>query len=146
MAFEGNERADRHVKLTQPLGAAEVRQVDDEAGGEDLRPELPQQFHGALGSPARGDEIIDQYYAVAAFDGILVHLDLVEAVLQRVGDRNPLVRKFAFFPDGHETCRNLMRNGASKYKAAGFDAGDLVDLGTGPGLDQLINRAPKCPC
>ncbi len=38
--FEGNERAHRHVELAQPGGAAEVGQIDDEAGGEHLRAQL----------------------------------------------------------------------------------------------------------
>src|SRR5262249_41453559 len=42
--FEADERAHRHVELAQPGGAAEVGQVDDEAGGEHLRAQLAQQL------------------------------------------------------------------------------------------------------
>ena len=36
MPLEGDQRAHRHVELAQLVGAAEIRQIDDEAGGEHL--------------------------------------------------------------------------------------------------------------
>src|SRR5262249_61894534 len=42
--FEADERAHRHVELAQLGGAAEVGQIDDEAGGEHLRAQLAQQL------------------------------------------------------------------------------------------------------
>ena len=42
MPLERNQRAHRHVELAQLVGAAEVRQVDDEAGGEHIGAHLAQ--------------------------------------------------------------------------------------------------------
>src|SRR5215468_11268594 len=39
-----------------------------------------------------------------------------------------------------------MRHRSAEDKAACFDAGDLVDLIAGPGLDQFIDGAPKRAC
>ena len=61
-------------------------------------------------------------------DGILVHLHLVEAVFQRIGDADPLVGQLALLADRHEAGRELMRHRATEDEAARFDAGDLVDL------------------
>src|SRR5262245_31986464 len=44
MPLEGNERAHRQVELAQFVGAAELGQIDDEAGGEHLRAHLAQQL------------------------------------------------------------------------------------------------------
>jgi hypothetical protein len=44
MPCEGDERAYRHVEVAQLGGAAEVRQIDDEAAGENLRAELAQEL------------------------------------------------------------------------------------------------------
>ena len=38
-----------------------------------------------------------------------------------------------------------MGDGAAKDKTARLDPGDLVDLRAGPGLDQLVHRAPERP-
>src|SRR5215469_12002476 len=59
MAFERQQRPHRNVELAQLVGAAEVRQIDDEAGGEHLGPHLAEQLDGALGRAAGGDEVID---------------------------------------------------------------------------------------
>ena len=65
MPLEGDQRAHRHVELAQLVGAAELRQVDDEAGGEHLGADLAQQLHGALGGAAGRDQVVDQHHAVA---------------------------------------------------------------------------------
>src|SRR5512133_3034189 len=97
MPCEGNERAHRYVELAQLGGAAEVRQIDDEAASEHLRAKLAQEFDRALRRAARGDKVVDHDDAVALLHRVLVHLDLVEPVFQRIGDRHPLVRQLALF-------------------------------------------------
>src|SRR6516165_254986 len=58
--FEADERAHRHVELAQLGGAAEVGQIDDEAGGEHLRAQLAQELDRALRRAAGGDQVVDQ--------------------------------------------------------------------------------------
>ena len=77
MPFEADERAHRHVELAQPSGAAEVGQVDDEAGGEHLRAQLAQQLDRALGRAAGGDQIVDQDDAVAKGERVILVDDLI---------------------------------------------------------------------
>ena len=48
MPLERDQRAHRHVELAQLVGAAELRQVDDEAGGEHVGAELAQQLDRRL--------------------------------------------------------------------------------------------------
>ncbi len=49
MSFESHERAHFHAKRFQLLAAAEFRQVDHEAGGDDFRAQLAQQLDGTFG-------------------------------------------------------------------------------------------------
>ena len=132
MPLERDQRAHRHVELAQLVGAAEVGQIDDEAGGEHLGAELAQKLHRALRGAAGRDQVVDQDDAVALLHRVLVHLHLVEAVFQRIGDRHPLVRQLALLADRHEAGRDLMRHRAAEDEAARLDAGDLVDLHARP--------------
>ena len=51
-----------------------------------------------------GDEIVDQQYALALPDRILVHFHFVDAVFERVGDANRFVRQLAALADRNESC------------------------------------------
>src|SRR5215813_15081046 len=128
MALEGNERAHRDVELADLVGPAELRQVDDEAGRQHLGAELAQQPDGPLRGAAGRDQVVDQDDALALGDRVLVHLHLVEAVFERIGDRDPLVRQLALLADRHEAGRHLVSDRAADDESARLHAGDLVDL------------------
>jgi hypothetical protein len=145
VTFERDQRAHRHGKLAQPLRPAEVRQVNDETGGENLRAELAQQLDCTLGGAPRGDEIIDQNDPIATFDRILMHFDLVESVFERVGHGNAFVRELALFTDRDKACRNLMRDSAAQDEPARLNPCDLVDLRARPRLHQFVHGAPERP-
>jgi len=51
MTLEADQRAHRHLELAQLVGAAEIGEIDDEAGGEHLRTELAQELDRAFRSP-----------------------------------------------------------------------------------------------
>src|SRR4051794_37804499 len=74
-----------------------------------------------------------------------MHFDFIEPIFQRIGDGNALVGELAFLANGHESGRDLMCDCTAENETARLDACNLVDLGTGPGLHQLIHRAPKRP-
>src|SRR5712692_8271636 len=69
--FEADERAHRYVELAQLGRAAEVGQIDDEAGGEHLRAQLAQELDRAFGCAAGGDQVVDQNDAVALLRRVL---------------------------------------------------------------------------
>src|SRR5262249_62114429 len=89
MTLEGDEGPHRHVELAQLGGAAEIGQIDDEAGGEHLRAELAQQLDRALGGATGGAQGVDQDHPVALLDRVLVHFHLFEAVFERVPGPDP---------------------------------------------------------
>src|SRR5690606_4320607 len=125
-----------------PLAPAEVGQVDDEAGGNDLGAHLAQELRGAFGGTAGGNQIVDQDHPVAGADTVAMHLHLVDATFEAVGDAYRLVRQLALLADGNETGGELMCDGAAENEAARLDAGDPVDLAAGIGMHQLVDRAP----
>ena len=61
------------------FGAAEFRQIDDEAGGEHFGADLLKELDCRVGGAASGDEVVDQDDAFAFDQGILVHFHLVDA-------------------------------------------------------------------
>ena len=103
------------------------------------RSSFTARFRGAAG----GDQIVHQDHALARDQRVVVHLDLVDAVFQRIGDAHALVRQLALLADRHEAGRDLMRHRAAEDEAARLDAGDLVDLHAGPGLHQFVDRAAE---
>src|SRR6266853_481721 len=143
MPFERDQRPHWHVERPQLGGAAEFRQVDDEAGGQHLSADLAQQLNSGLRSAARCHKVIDQDYALAHGHAVLVHFHFVHAVFERVSDADALVGQFALLADRHKPGRALVRDGAAQNEAARLDAGDLVDLVAGPGLHQLVYGAAE---
>jgi hypothetical protein len=140
MSRKCDERTHGHAQSLQFLRASEIRQVDDETSGDDIGAELAQQFHRAFRRAARGYEIVDQNDPFVRGDGVLVHLHLVEAVFQRIGDRYGRVRKLALLSDGNKTRGKLMRDGAAQNETARLDSHDLVDLGAGPPSRVVMSR------
>jgi hypothetical protein len=143
MPLERHQGPHRHVHRAQLLGAAEFGQVDDEAGGQHFGAKLTQEFHRRFRRAASGDQIVDQYHALAFDQRVGMHLDLVFAILQHVRDADALVRQLALLADRNETGRHLMRHRAAEDEAARLDAGDLVDLHAGPRLHQFVDGAAE---
>ena len=139
MPFESDQRTHRHAELADFLGAAEIRQVDDEAGGDHIGAELLEELYRCLRGAAGGDEIVDQDDPLAALHRILVHLHFVDAVFERIADADALERQLALLADRHEAAGQLVRDGAAENEAARLDAGDPVDLAAGPRLHQLVD-------
>ncbi|MHC2655124.1 hypothetical protein ACVMHY_007703 [Bradyrhizobium barranii subsp. barranii] len=65
MPFERHQRSHRHVHRAQLGGTAEIGQIDDEAGGDDIGADLAEELHRAFRGAAGGDEIVDQDDALA---------------------------------------------------------------------------------
>ena len=92
MSLECNQGANRHVELAQLLGTAKVGQVDDEAGCQHLSAQFAQELDRPLRRSAGGDQVIHQDHTIAGRQCVLVHFHFIEAIFQRIGDRNALVR------------------------------------------------------
>src|SRR5579871_352885 len=145
MALEADERAHRHAEPPDLLRPAQVRQIDDETGRQNVGAHLLQQLAGGFRRAAGGDEIIDQDDALVFENGVLVHLHLVDAVFEGIADGHALERQLAFLADGDEAGRDLMGDGAAENEPARLDAGNLVDLAARPGLHQLVDGAAEGP-
>ena len=74
MPGEGNQRAHRHAEISDFGGAAEIRQIDDEASGDDICADLLQELHCPFRGAARGDEVIDEQHTLAAAAELLKRL------------------------------------------------------------------------
>ena len=143
MPLERHQRAHGHIHRAQFVRAAEIRQVDDETGGDHIGADLAQELDRAFGGAARRDEVVDQDHLLARLHRVGMHLHLVEPVFQRIGDAHRGVRQLAFLADRHEAGRDLMRHRAAEDEAARLDAGDLVDLRSGPGMHEFVDRTAE---
>src|SRR5882762_2936074 len=136
MARKGYQGADRHLQLRESARAAQIRQIDNETRGEHLGAQGTQQPHGrGRRSPGR-DEVVHQDDLFAASNTVLVNLDLVATVLERVRQAHGGVGELALLANGNETSSELMSDGTTENEAPCFDTGDSVDLRSRPGLHQ----------
>ena len=81
-----------------------------------------------LGRAAGGDQVVDDQDALARPDGVLVDLDDVDAVFQRVLLADGLPRQLALLADRDEAAAQPVGDGAAEDEAARLDAGHRVDL------------------
>ena len=111
--------------------------------------QCPQQLHGGFGRAPGRYQIVHQDDALALRNAVAVHLHLIDAVFQGVGDTHGGMRELAFLADRHESRGQAMRHGTAENEAARLDAGDPVYPCFGPGPDQLIDddrgTPARCP-
>jgi hypothetical protein len=62
MPHEAHQHAHRHAELPDLLGAAQIRQVDDEAGRQHIGGDLLQQLAGGFRGAAGDDEFVDRVW------------------------------------------------------------------------------------
>ncbi len=102
MPAERHQRSYRHIHRAQLVRAAEIRQIDNEARGDNVGADLPQQLHRAFGGAAGRDQVVNQDHALAGMNGIDMHFHLVGAVFERIGHPHGLMRQLAFLADRHK--------------------------------------------
>lgn len=73
-----------HAAGFQFLETAKVRQVDDESGADNLAARAANKLGGRIGGAAGRNQVVDDENAFALADGILVNLDRVNTVFERV--------------------------------------------------------------
>ena len=123
----------------------QIRQIDDETGGEQFGPERAQELDGGFRGAPRGNQIVDQNDALPRRDGIRVHFHLIESVLEGIRHPHRGVGQLAFLADRHEACGQLIRHRAPQYEPARLDAGNVLDARAGPGPYELIYGAAERP-
>src|SRR5690606_27357698 len=97
--------------LLTKLEPAELRQIDDERCADRPAPgpakQLDARFRGAAGC----DQIVDDQDPLARGQGVLVYLDYVDAVFERVFLADGLPGQLALFPDGDEAASQPVGDG-----------------------------------
>jgi hypothetical protein len=135
MTREADERRHFLAERADLVGSAEVGQIDDERATDNLGSGLFEKLDGGEAGASGGDEIVDDDDVLASLDGVLVDLDAVRAVFERVVLADDVPRQLALLSHGDEAYRELMRDGAAQDEPARLDARDLVDANAGAGLN-----------
>ena len=101
MPFERHQRSHRDAKLAQLVGAAELRQVDDEASGQHLGADLAQQLHRPFGGAAGRDQVVDLGHML--FDRFFAVMREIEFAIE--AERRTVVPIVLFAADADERAR-----------------------------------------
>src|SRR5690606_15296676 len=116
---EVDQRDDRNV--AQGLAPRKKRELDHERvtreDGALPRHELADRGRGAAGR----DQIVDDEIPFPGDDRVRVHLEMVDAVLERVLDADRFARKLAALPHKMHRQAELVRERGAEDEAPGFD-------------------------
>src|SRR5882757_7149126 len=143
VTFEGDESSHRYTEVCEFFRAAQLRQVDDKAGAQNFHAQFAQQPHSGLRCAPGGDEVVHQDDALAPRDRILMHLDFVQSVFERIGHPHGGMGQLALLANGYEAGCELMRHGTAQNEATCFDPRDAIDLAHRPGLDELVDDSTE---
>src|SRR5262245_21091187 len=93
-----------HVVPREALAAAQEVELDDEEhSGDDAAEALDELDLRARGPPRR-ETVVEHDGPRSGGHGVLVHLEAVRAVLERVGRLHRLTGELARLPRGDEAC------------------------------------------
>src|SRR5439155_7125506 len=109
------------------LATAEVGQVDDESTASDRSSRDANQPKRRFGRATRGDQVVNQQYALAGLNRVAVDLQPVGAILELVVVTEVLGGKLPLFADWHKADIQLVSERGANNKTARFDRRDLVD-------------------
>src|SRR5262249_23050836 len=126
--FEGHEGMRADAVAAQQVHPADIGEVDEERRAGDKPPGTGDELRRCLRRAAGGDESIDDEDALARLDGVLVDLDDVDAIFERVLLADGLPRQLALLADGDEPAPQAVGHGPAEDEAACLDAGHRVDL------------------
>lgn len=128
--------------LGKPFDAAKLWQIDYESRADDFAAGAFDKLDSRFSRAAGRNQIIHDQYALILGDRILMHLDDIDAVFERVFLPNRFPRQLAFLADGNEPASEPVRNGAAENEAPRFDTGNRINFGIlerlGHGFDRLF--------
>jgi hypothetical protein len=77
---------------------------------------MPTSLSAASAGAAGPDQVVDEQHALAALNAIAVHLEAIDAVLQRIVLAEIFRRQLAALPDRHEPARSRYASAAPTMK------------------------------
>src|SRR5690606_26614367 len=128
MSLERDQRVAPYAAGFQFAEPAEVRQVDHKSGADHLAAGTADELGSRIGGAAGGDQVVDDENELSLTDRILVDLDGVDAVFERVLLPDGFPGQLALLADGDEAAAEPVRDGAAQNEAARLYAGDRVDI------------------
>jgi len=143
MSFECHERMGRNAMPAQNVYATQLRQVDEECGTRHQSTRTADELGCRLRRSPRRNQVIDDKNALARLNGILVYLDNIDTVFQRVFLADRLPGQLALLANGDEAATKTVSHCPTDDEAACFDASDRVDGRIREGLRQPCNGFPE---
>ena len=114
-------------------------EFQDEAQAGHFSVELFHQPGDGGSGPAGGQDIVDDQHILAGRDGVLVDLQYVGPIFERVFDALTLGRKLFLLANRDKAIAQGIGDGGSDDEAARFNAEDQVDWAGGVALSQAID-------
>src|SRR5581483_11038658 len=125
------------------LSALETNEFDQERQPLHVAPELFDEVRRRAGGAARRKEIVDDEYALPFGNRIVVHLERIGPVLERVAGLHRFRRQLARLADGRKTRVDAIRDRGAENEAAAFDADDDVDALIDVGQREAVDRGAE---
>src|SRR5579859_3149724 len=133
------------IVASQHLATLEVDELDEEAETDHLAAQHLDQLRDRPGGAAGRDQVVDDQHLLAGQDRVLVDVEDIVAVLQRVFDAAGREGQLARFADGDEAGAQLFGHGRTEDEPARLHGGDELDALARPApahhLDRLGQRA-----
>src|SRR5437868_13178348 len=113
------ERVD--VVAGQLLAPFQEIQLEDEAEPGHFAAEHFDQLRDSRGSSSGGQDIVNDKYVLSGCYGVLMNLEHIFAIFERILDAGALAGKFLFFSNRDESVAQSVGNRGSDDESAGFD-------------------------
>ena len=82
----------------------------------------------AFGGASGGEQIVDDQHALAFLDGVLVHLERIRAVFERVIELHRFGGQFAYLAHGNKSGIQTVRESGGEDKSARLHAKNEIDF------------------
>ena len=140
--FDLYERVDLAIAEIARHDAARIQELEleDEREGDNLGAGLLDEAAERHRRAAGRDEVVDDEHLVAGNEGVFVDLQLIGAVLERIGLGVDLARKLARLARGDEADAELVGDGRTDEEAAGLGADDLGDALVGEMRGDVVDE------
>ncbi len=143
MAGEVEQGLDRHASVAKSIRPAEFRQIDHEQRSGNLSTRTNKQLSSRKRGAASGDQIIDDEHAMTGLQGVVVDLQPIGSIFERVINAYSRAGQLPRLSNGKNSGTERARYGRAEDETPRFDPGDQIAAVRSGEFNKLIDRGGK---